>query len=134
MRHIIFLLTISLIIMSCGQTDTKQKELELKERELALKEKELLLKQSDTVTSRIKATDTAIKSATPIQEEKLDLPFIGKKDFETMPGISGSGTPHRYIEIMQNGDVFFGFIQENQADRSVTKERYFAGKFTTYMK
>lgn len=32
MRHIIFLLTISLFIMSCGQNETKQKESELKEK------------------------------------------------------------------------------------------------------
>ncbi|MBL0202357.1 MAG: hypothetical protein IPP81_20030 [Chitinophagaceae bacterium] len=48
MRHIIFLLTISLFIVSCGQNETKQKELELKERELALKEKEFAKKEKDT--------------------------------------------------------------------------------------
>jgi len=44
------------------------------------------------------------------------LPFVGKKQFETRPGISGTGTPHKYVEIMENGDVFFGYEQENQAD------------------
>ena len=48
MRHIIFLLTISLFLISCGQNETKQKELELKEKELALKERELDLKEKDT--------------------------------------------------------------------------------------
>lgn len=51
MRYIIFLWTISLFIVSCGQNDTKQKELELKERELILKEKELELKLKDTALS-----------------------------------------------------------------------------------
>jgi hypothetical protein len=69
MRHIIFILTISFFIMSCGQNDTKQKELELKERELALKEKELALKQ-DTANSKNPTqaiTDTIQKNiaATP---------------------------------------------------------------------
>ncbi len=50
MRHIIFLLTISLFVMSCGQNDTKQKELELKEKELALKQKELELKEKEVKT------------------------------------------------------------------------------------
>lgn len=57
MRHIIFILTISLFIMSCGQADTKQKELELKEREIALKENEFELKEKgiseDTSTKTI---------------------------------------------------------------------------------
>ncbi|MBL0202166.1 MAG: hypothetical protein IPP81_19020 [Chitinophagaceae bacterium] len=48
MRHLIFLLTFSLFLISCGQTDTKQKELELKEKELALKERELVLNVKDT--------------------------------------------------------------------------------------
>jgi len=48
MRHIIFLLTASLFLISCGQNETKQKELELKEKELALKERELVLKEKDT--------------------------------------------------------------------------------------
>lgn len=51
MRKIIFLLTISLLVISCGQNENKQKELELKERELSLKEKELELKLKDTATS-----------------------------------------------------------------------------------
>ncbi len=55
MRHIIFILTLSLLIISCGQTDTKQKELELKEKELALKEKELQLKEDS-----LKTPNTAI--------------------------------------------------------------------------
>ena len=54
MQHLVFLLTISLLLMSCGQNETKQKELELKERELNLKEKELKLKLNDTTTSSIK--------------------------------------------------------------------------------
>lgn len=47
-------------LLSCGQDDTKQKELELKERELALKEKELNLKQKETVnkTETIATTQT----------------------------------------------------------------------------
>lgn len=67
-------------------------------------------------------------------EQKLDLPFIGKKEFETRPAFSGSGTPVKYVEITKDGNVFFGFVQQNQYDGTVTKERYFTGKFKTYMK
>lgn len=48
MRPYILIFCITILILSCGQNETKQKELELKERELALKEKELALKQNDT--------------------------------------------------------------------------------------
>ena len=47
MRHIIFIFTASFFLISCGQNETKQKELELKEKELALKERELLLKEKE---------------------------------------------------------------------------------------
>jgi hypothetical protein len=37
-----------MLLISCGQNETKQKELELKEKELALKEREIALKEKDT--------------------------------------------------------------------------------------
>ena len=64
----------------------------------------------------------------------VKLPFVGVRGFETRPGVSGTGTPHRFIKIMKNGDVFFSFEQENQADKTVTEETYYAGKFKQYMK
>ncbi|MBL0202361.1 MAG: hypothetical protein IPP81_20050 [Chitinophagaceae bacterium] len=71
MRNLIFLLTISLFAMSCGQTDNKQKELELKERELALKEKELGLRDSQTKSIN---GDSTIKSATsPTESSFADI-------------------------------------------------------------
>ena len=46
MRHLILLIAVA-TLFSCGQNDTKQKELELKEKELELRQKELNLKESD---------------------------------------------------------------------------------------
>ena len=134
MRHILMLSGFCAILVSCGQNTNKQYESELNQRELVLKKKELAFLHRDTINSNNHRADTA-KFVTSIDSKiKHDLPFVGKKEFETMPGASGTGTPHRYVEIMRNGDVFFGFIQENQADGTVTKERYFAGKYRTYMK
>lgn len=133
MRPIILFLAI-MTFFSCGQTYTKQKELELKERELALREKELALKTNESVKSKINLVDTSNRIVNITTEQKIYLPFIGKKGFETQPGMSGSGTPSRYIEILENGDVYFGFIQENQADGSITKEKYYAGKYKLQMK
>lgn len=61
MRHVfIIIICLSSFVISCGQSDNKQKELELKEKELALKEKELALKekelQQDSIGKLITAT------------------------------------------------------------------------------
>ena len=58
MKHYFLILTLSICILSCGQSDTKQKELELKERELALKEKEFALKQKDSSNYQINPATT----------------------------------------------------------------------------
>ncbi len=71
---------------------------------------------------------------TTLVSHSIDLPFVGKRGFETRAGVSGTGTPHRSVEIRKNGDVYFFFEQENQADNTITKERYYAGKFKRYMK
>jgi len=69
-----------------------------------------------------------------IENEDDSLPFIGKKNFETRMAISGIGTPHKYIEIKRNGDVYFSFEQENQSNRNIMEENFYAGKFSKYMK
>lgn len=57
------------------------------------------------------------------------VPFFGKRDFNIENGANGSGTPGYYIDIKDNGDVYFGFIQINQADGTETKEEINAGKY-----
>lgn len=57
------------------------------------------------------------------------VPFFGKRDFSIEDGTNGSGTPSYYINIKDNGDVYFGFIQINQADGTETKEEINAGKY-----
>lgn len=57
------------------------------------------------------------------------VPFFGKRDFNIEDGTNGSGTPSYYINIKDNGDVYFGFIQINQADGTETKEEINAGKY-----
>lgn len=71
MRHIIFLLTFSIIIISCGQTDNKQKELELKEKELALKEKGIYL---DSVEKSKKAETPTSNSVATVSQSPIDIP------------------------------------------------------------
>ena len=57
------IIIVALVIVSCGQNNSsnKQKELELKERELALKEKEFALKQNDTVGLKPSSNTTEVK-------------------------------------------------------------------------
>lgn len=70
MRHIIFILTLTSLLLSCGQTDTKQKELELKERELALKEKEFAFKEKDTSNFKTVRPDT-VKIIASLNDGKI---------------------------------------------------------------
>lgn len=79
MRHIILLVIVT-TLFSCGQTNTKEKELELKEKELTLKEKELNLKekalQADTIKEKNKQTallSTKNSDKKEINKAKLDL-------------------------------------------------------------
>lgn len=65
---------------------------------------------------------------------RTDLSFIGKRGFETRPGVSGTGTPSWFIEIKKNGDVNFGFEQRNNATNKGTEGRYYVGRFQAYMK
>lgn len=64
-------------------------------------------------------------------QQKVKVPFIGVRYFELDKGASGSGTPVYYLEIKKNGDVFFGYEQENKADRSINKEKISVGKYKT---
>lgn len=58
-----------------------------------------------------------------------NAPFIGKRDFNIMEGFSGTGTPTYYLDVKKNGDVYFGFVQINQASGEETKEEINAGKY-----
>jgi len=131
MRHIILLLTISLFVVSCGQTDTKQKELELKERELALKEKELALKYNDTASSKIPSADTSKQITKTEVASTLQLPFIGEKYFN-FGGGSGTGSS---ITITKDGTVIIKGVPSSGAEKFGAKgEIEFKGAFKTVIK
>lgn len=57
------------------------------------------------------------------------IPFTGKRSFDIIKGFSGTGTPAYYLDVKKNGDVYFGLVQVNQADRTETKEKMNAGKY-----
>lgn len=77
MKRVIYLLAALLFMLSCGQTDTKQKELELKERELALKEKEFELRTKDSSN-----TQNQIKEPTKIAAPKEEAVKIENSQIE----------------------------------------------------
>ncbi|WP_223558231.1 hypothetical protein [Chryseobacterium lathyri] len=56
-------------------------------------------------------------------------PFVGYRSFNIIEGFSGSGTPSYYLDVKKNGDVYFGFVQVNQADSTETTEEVNAGKY-----
>lgn len=57
------------------------------------------------------------------------LPFTGYRSFDILKGYSGTGTPHYYLDVKKTGDVYFGYVQVNQADGKETKEEVNAGKY-----
>lgn len=117
--------------MSCGQNDTKQKELELKERELALKEKELELKYNDSITTKMPSVDTSKQSTKTENTQTLQLPFIGEKYFN-FGGGSGTGSS---ITINKDGLVIIKGVPDPGAERMGAKgEIEFKGPFKTIIK
>jgi hypothetical protein len=117
MRTIIVLLALSTLLFSCNQQADRQKVTAASKMETAVQQK-----------------DTAAD-----MDPAQPLPFIGQRWFETRPGYSGTGTPHRYVEILKNGNVYFGFEQENQGDKiegieNITSDKYYAGKFKPVLK
>ena len=73
MKQFIFILTLGLLILSCNQSDSKQKELELREREIALKEKELSLKEKDSINIKKVTIDSSKKSSNEIQNADIKI-------------------------------------------------------------
>lgn len=57
------------------------------------------------------------------------VPFTGKRSFNIMEGYSGTGTPAYYLDVKKNGDVYFGYVQVNQASGEETAEEMNAGKY-----
>ncbi len=81
------------------------------------------------------ATAPAVATApTPEPVPRGPWPFVGRRSFETRPAISGTGTPHRVVEINENGDVFFEYGQQNPQKGTMDGEKYAAGKFSRILK
>ncbi len=97
MKYLFLIFTFALL--SCGQNETKQKELALKERELALKEKELVLREKDSshlipVAQEVKKNDSVPVIKKPLTDGKImtmtfeeysegDYPHLIFKDIST---------------------------------------------------
>ena len=130
MRNIILLVAIA-TLFSCGQNETKQKELELKERELALKEKELALKYKDTASTKVPTGDTSKQIIKTEITNTLQLPFIGEKYFN-FGGGSGTGSS---ITITKDGLVIIRGVPSPGAEKFGAKgEIEFKGQFKTIIK
>lgn len=57
------------------------------------------------------------------------LPFTGHRSFDILKGYSGTGTPQYYLDVKKTGNVYFGYVQVNQANGKETKEEINAGKY-----
>lgn len=79
-----------------------------------------------------KAIDTATRTTAAAIYE--GLPFVGKRSFETMHAMSGTGTPHWMVEIKCDSDVIFSYIQHDMSEERDVEASYNAGKFEKVMK
>lgn len=80
-------------------------------------------------------TDAPIVESIAVDEGNAlthSLPFVGKKFYDTHPALSGSGTPRYFVEIKENGDVFFGYDAPNMNGADIHEE-VFAGKYKPVM-
>ena len=68
-------------------------------------------------------------------DDTAPLPFIGIRYFETRPGVSGTGTPSWYVQIKNNRDVTFFYVQINQGsdNKTETVGKFYAGKYSKYI-
>ncbi len=107
MKYLLVIFTFA--FLSCGQNETKQKELELKERELALKEKEFALKQSDSPTNKTTVTTLVVPPTTEpkkdtTQKSSVDKKFI-KCSFKYMT--CGDGCNYHFTDNITKKEFFY---------------------------
>jgi hypothetical protein len=82
-----------------------------------------------------KACSLFILCISILSSAQSKVPFAGKKGFNIVEGYSGTGMPAYHLDVKTNGDVYFGYVQVNQADGKETKEEMNAGKYNpTVMK
>lgn len=109
MRQFFKICTLVLLFASCGQNDTKQKELELKERELAIREKELQLKGKDTAIAK---TDSTKSSQVQVVKQTEPNTKIMTMTFEEY---SEGDYPHFIFKETSTGKTYdFRHISDNQ--------------------
>ena len=116
MRHIILLVVVT-TLLSCGQNDTKQKELELKEKDLALKEKDLALKEKETVDQKDTITKPETTKNTVIAIKKHpQIPKDGIYTY-TLQNTEPGGTVNG-LEIMVHitGDSIIAIVNETMGN------------------
>lgn len=85
MYYFILISTIITLLLSCGQSDTKQKELELRERELKLKEKQLSIdsiqnvnQKTTTIANKPTLDNHAAKNLQTDNSTSNNLDFLNK--------------------------------------------------------
>jgi hypothetical protein len=100
-----------ILLISCGQNDDKQKELELKERELALKEKELAFKEKES--NNLKSDYQEITKNETAQEVKKLSPDT-KTMTMTFEEYSEGDYPHLIFKDNSSGTEYdFRHISDN---------------------
>lgn len=101
------------LFASCGQTSSKQKELELKERELALKEKEFALKEKGL----LKVDSMAQKMAIAPGKKVIDAKENAEVKLVVNPQKEGGGPGQ--IDFSKNSKILFWFELKSHTGKIV---------------
>lgn len=155
MRQIIFTLTFSLLLISCGQNETKQKELELKERELTIKEKKLAIKGKESnLTSDTLNLNAALNQTNQIDINNIPIakfPLTKAADVRKVhPNCNEANTPHvegyaplvdMYCGVLGQKTIEIYITSQNESTKIVTgysvvgnSRTNFEGKYTSRIK
>lgn len=137
MRYIYYALITSLVIISCGQNDTKQRELDLKERELDLKEKELAMDSTLNANAIKSKNPTDVKKVTQQKQPKANTNSTGNEEFDNFfvvfRKVASSKDKSQITQLMyfpflwnadfQNQSTFLSISYEVDAAFEITKAK-----------
>lgn len=109
MKYLFLIFTLA--FLSCGQHETKQKELALKEKEIALKEQELALKEKDATHLTPPAQEVKKNDTIPVSKKLLTDEKVMTMIFEEY---SEGDYPHLiFKDIATKKEYDFRFLSDN---------------------
>lgn len=135
MKHLLLSLVVCMSVLSCKSDPPAEDRSYRRERAASEESPEVALEEPAISTGDEPMAGSGANAGQNVSQlPKGNWPFVGRRVFETRPAVTGTGTPHRYIDITPEGEVFFGYGLQNPKAGTMTGERVAAGKFRRVMK